>query len=74
MLAEEFATVQLAEAVPEDAAARFMARLIERQQPANARLVRVHDCLWLRMWLARDTQAVPHIRSISDVICSIGSA
>jgi hypothetical protein len=73
MLGEEFPTVQLAEAVSEAAAARLLARSIERHQPANARLVRVHDCLWLRMWLVRDTRTVPHIRSVYDVVCSIGA-
>jgi hypothetical protein len=72
MLEEEFPTVQLAEAVSESAAAHLLSRSIERHQPANARLVRVHDCLWLRMWIARDTRTVPHIRSIHDVVCSIG--
>lgn len=72
MLEEEFPTVQLAEAVSESAAAHLLSRSIERHQPVNARLVRVHDCLWLRMWIARDTRTVPHIRSICDVVCSIG--
>ena len=72
MLEEEFPTVQLAEAVSESAAAHLLSRSIERHQPANARLVRVHDCLWLRMWMVRDTRVVPHIRSVYDVVCSMG--
>jgi hypothetical protein len=72
MLAEQFPTVQLAEAVSELAAAHLLARSIERHQPAEARLVRMHDCLWLRMWLARDSRTVPGIRSVFDVVCSIG--
>jgi hypothetical protein len=73
MLAAEFPAVQLAEAVSESAAAHLLGRSIERLQPVNAHLIRVHDCLWLRMWLARDTRAVPHIRSVCDVVCSIGA-
>lgn len=73
MLGEEFPAIQLAEAVSEAAAAHLLARSIERHQPANARLVRVHDCLWLRMWLVRDKRTVPHIRSVYDVVCSIGT-
>jgi Type II secretion system (T2SS), protein E, N-terminal domain len=73
MLAEQFPTVQLAEAVSESAAAHLLARSIERHQPAEARLVRTHDCLWLRMWLARDSRTVPGVRSVFDVVCSIGA-
>lgn len=73
MLGEEFPTVQLAEATSESTAANALSRSIERHQPMNARLVRVHDCLWLRMWLRRDAGAVPHICSVHDIVCSIGA-
>jgi hypothetical protein len=73
MLAAKFPAVQLAEAVSESVAAGLLARSIERMQPANARLIRVHDCLWLRMWLSRDACSVPNISSVSDVVCSIGA-
>jgi hypothetical protein len=73
MLKEKFPPVQLAEAVSESAAAHLLARSLERVQPRNARLVRVHDCMWLRMWLSRDTGALPHISSVCDVVCSIGT-
>ncbi len=73
LLRAEFPTAQLAEAVSESAAVHLLSRSIERNQPANARLVRVHNCLWLRMWLLRDPRAVPHIRSVNDVVCSIGA-
>jgi hypothetical protein len=33
------------------------AELIERSRPVNARLVRVHDHLWLRMWIRRRERA-----------------
>jgi hypothetical protein len=73
MLAAEFPAIQLAEAVSESAAAHLLARTMERFQPANARLIRIHDCLWLRMWLFRETHAVPQIHSVCDVVCSIGA-
>jgi hypothetical protein len=34
-----------------DGVAASVAELVERSRPANARLVRMHDHLWLRMWL-----------------------
>jgi hypothetical protein len=36
-----------------DGIAACIAELVERSRPANARLVRIHDHLWLRMWLRR---------------------
>lgn len=36
-----------------DGIAARIAELVERSRPANARLVRIHDHLWLRMWLRR---------------------
>ena len=36
-----------------DGAAAFVSELIERVRPCDARLVRVHDHLWLRMWLGK---------------------
>jgi hypothetical protein len=73
LLGETFPGAQLAEAVSETAAAHLIARSIERSQPVNSRIVRVHDLMWLRMWLSRETDAVPRSASVRDVICSIGA-
>jgi len=72
MLKEDFPPVQLAEAVSELAAAHLLACSVERFQPSRSRLVRVRDCVWMRMWLSREVEPIPRIRSISDVVCSIG--
>lgn len=40
-----------------DGIAACIAELVERSRPANARLVRIHDHLWLRMWLRRRERA-----------------
>jgi hypothetical protein len=72
LLQERFPAVQLAEAVSESAAAHLLARSIERLQPAHSRLVRVHDCVWLRMWLAREADPVPLHSAVYDVVCTIG--
>ena len=73
MLNEKFPTVQLAEAVSASAAAHLLARSIERLHPAASRLVRVRDCVWLRMWHRSDLNPVPQISEVSDVVCSIGA-
>ena len=38
----------------------------------ESRLVRVHDCLWLRMWSKAQSGPLPDIGSVQDVIASIG--
>ena len=73
MLQAKFPAVQLAEAVSESAAAHLLARSIERLHPVDSRLVRVRDCVWLRMWLSSTSQSIPHISAISDVVCSVGA-
>jgi hypothetical protein len=73
LLKETFPSTQLAEAVSEAAGAHAMARSIERMQPVNSRIVRIHDLIWLRMWLSRENDPVSGDFSVSDVICSIGA-
>ena len=54
-------------------AAHALARSIERARPVESRLVRVHDCLWLRMWRRPQSGPMPERGSIQDLICSIGA-
>jgi hypothetical protein len=72
MLSSRFPRVELIEASSEAAMAHALSRSIERARPVESRLVRVHDCLWLRMWLRRGSRALPGIESVEDLICSIG--
>jgi hypothetical protein len=71
VLNESFPPVQLGEAVSASAAAHMLSRAIERSQPVTSHLLRVHDCIWLRMFLAHDETPVPRIESVRDVVCSI---
>ncbi len=73
LLRESFPAAQLAEAVSETAAAHLIARSIERNQPVNSRMVRVHDLIWLRTWKIRENDSVPRTASVRDLICSIGA-
>jgi hypothetical protein len=73
MLAAKFPSVELLEAASEPAAVRAMSRVVERVRPVDARLVRVHDCLWLRMWHRVPTGPLPEAGSIQDLICAIGA-
>jgi len=72
MLSAVFPRVELLEAASEPALARALARIIERRRPVQSRLVRVHDCLWLRTWTKAQIGPVPDHASVQDVIGTIG--
>jgi hypothetical protein len=73
MLEARFPPVELIEAGTEPALARALASAVERARPVEARLARVHDCLWLRMWHGAQRGPVPEPGSIQDVIGSAGA-
>jgi hypothetical protein len=72
MLGSRFPQVELIEATSEAAIVNALSKSIERVKPVEAKLVRSHDCLWLRMWRRRQHGALPEIGSVEDLICSIG--
>jgi hypothetical protein len=72
MLNAKFPPVELIEATGEPALVNALSKAIERVRPAESRLVRVHDCLWLRMWLNRRGGVVSGNAATRDVIASIG--
>jgi hypothetical protein len=71
MLEAKFPPVELLEAASEPALVRALTRAVERIKPVEARLVRVHDCLWLRMWRRAQTGAVAEAATLQDWICTI---
>jgi hypothetical protein len=72
LLQARFPAVELIEAATESALATALTKAIERTRPVESRLVRVHDCLWLRMWLRPESGPVPRLGSVQDVIGSFG--
>ena len=73
MLKSRFPSVELVEAISEPAIVHVLSRAIEKNRPVEARLVRVHDCLWLRLWKQPQQGPLPNPSTIQDLICSIGS-
>jgi hypothetical protein len=71
MLEARYPASQLIEAGSEGALVRALTRVLERTQPREARLVRVHDFLWLRLWLRVQNGPLPEADAIRDVICSV---
>ena len=73
MLESDFPPVELMEAASEPVLVRALTRRIEQIRPVESRLVRVHDCLWLRLWTAPQTGPVAAASSIRDLICTLAS-
>lgn len=73
MLSAKFSPVELIEATSEPAAVHAFSRSIECLRPVQSRLVRVHECLWLRMWRRAQSGPLPERGSTRDLICSIGA-
>jgi ribosomal protein L16/L10AE len=71
LLDEPFPPVQLGEAISERSIGHTMARSVERAQPVAARLVRVHGCVWLRMFLSSDPKQNSRPEKTRDVVFSI---
>ena len=70
MLNARFPAVELIEAASETALVSTLTKAIERVRPVESRLARVHECLWLRMWLRPQSGALPEVDSVRDLICS----
>jgi hypothetical protein len=70
MLAAQFPPLELIETASGGTVATTLGKAVERARPIEARLVRVHDCLWLRMWLTPQRGPLPQPESIRDLIAS----
>jgi hypothetical protein len=73
LLNARFPRAELIEAASETPLVRALTRAVERARPAQSRLVRVHDCLWLRMWMQQRTAVPADSAAVEDVIVSFAS-
>jgi hypothetical protein len=71
MLHAVYPPARLLEASSEPNLVRALASVVERVRPAESRLVRVHEFLWLRMWKNKQSMAVPARGEVEDVIGSL---
>jgi hypothetical protein len=54
--------------------ARTIARLIESEKPAEARLARIHDYYWLRMFRGASRRpGLPPTEAVEDLLCTMGT-
>jgi len=73
LLTYKFPSVQLMEAVSASAAAHMLARVVERTEPMDSRLVRLHDFLWMRMFLSTSWRGGSQAtEAVIDVVCTVG--
>lgn len=73
ILTAAFPKTRLIEAGSVESLASALTRLIEREKPAESRLVRVHDLFWLRFWRRADSSGSKEADPswAEDVICSL---
>jgi len=69
-LESRFPSVELIEAATEQALTMALAKALEESRPVEARLARIHDCIWLRIWRLRQAGPLPESGSIRDLIAS----
>ena len=69
-LAARFPEAEFFEAVSESALVRVLTNIVERSRPIQARLIRVHDWLWMRLWRKESAGPVPECADVRDVICN----
>ena len=61
---------ELIEAATEEAMASALTLAIEEWRAVETRLVRIHDCFWLRIWVRRQAGPFPEPTSVRDLIAS----
>ena len=75
MLAAIYPKTRIMEASGVEALVRTLAAIIEEARPVEAKLVRIHDFLWLRLWRSAGglahRQPVPPREAVEDVVCSL---
>lgn len=73
LLNANFPAAELVSATADAPLVRSLTRAVERVRPVESKLIRVHDCLWLRMWSRPQSGALPEHSGVEDVIVSLAS-
>ncbi len=71
MLTASYPSCTLMETASESPLIRVLSKALERVRPVEARLVRVYDCLWLRMWSQAQSSSLPGRTEVEDLVCSM---
>jgi len=73
LLHATFPSAELISTVSDAPLVRALSKAVERVRPAESKLIRVHDCLWLRMWSRPQSGALPENSVVEDVIVSLAA-
>lgn len=65
-------TVRLLEAASSWVLVRTLTKLIETERPVEARLTRVHEYYWLRLWRRR-ADGLPACDAVQDLLATVGT-
>lgn len=68
MLAARYPRTALTEAVSAISLGTALVKAMEGVRCADARLVRIHDCLWLRLWVRPQRGPYPEREAVEDLI------
>jgi Type II secretion system (T2SS), protein E, N-terminal domain len=71
LLAARYPRSGLVETAGNAPLAHSLLNAIEQTRPADARLVRVHGCLWLRLWLRPQLGTTPEPEAVEDRLFSL---
>lgn len=73
LLNAAFPSAELISTVSDAPLVRALTKAVERVRPLESKLIRVHDCLWLRMWSRPQSGALPENSGVEDVIVSLAA-
>jgi hypothetical protein len=78
ILRASFPKARLLEAMNMRGLVHAFTGMMEENKPVQAKIVRVHDYFWLRLWRnpmpAEDSKALPGIPDVEDMVCALAAA
>lgn len=73
LLNATFPSAELISTLSDAPLVRALTKAVERVRPVESKVIRVHDCLWLRMWSRPQSGALPENSGVEDVIVSLAA-
>ncbi|HEY1498721.1 MAG TPA: hypothetical protein VGF88_04030 [Acidobacteriaceae bacterium] len=71
-LAAEAPPTRFLEAASSWVLARSITKLIESVKPVEARLARIHNFFWLRVWRRGEEEGLPALDAVEDLLATVG--
>ena len=78
ILRASFPKARLLEAMNMRGLVHAFTGMMEENKPVQAKIVRIHDYFWLRLWRnplpAEDSRALPGSPDVEDMVCALAAA